>query len=927
MAKSKKKQKKTADFQKVKLKVGKTKPSGDNVTKTAFKTASVTIGEQFKTGDEPVNRKNLTLRELLNQIQHYNVNVRNEALSGMLDLFKTHPTMMHDNISTWLSKVFLKISDTDSDVRRALFVLLSHVFANLLEVEVSPFFKVIVTHICCGLTHIHEGVQLDSLDVLGIVLDRYPSLFMPHSMKILENVIDLISTQTLREGSAKGSKAKKGISSLVSYNIMADADSSLTTIKNRTRILEKLYAIVKIFRRPPEQSEAGVDDGDVDVVRVKNGGQIFAPRYKYSTRPTCMEWVELASVLEMGEKCRMQSDTKSMNTILLQIFPVILNIWVEYEPQKLSATFQDSHIKQSILNGMKVIIDVLDILLDPLQECGREFYENIALLFKTHTFGVDIMSHFLNYFVLALPNNSSKSISSKSSAGNHQRFVIDFNFVMAKIVCSLLVTTGGKCLVTLESKQRTEYFKQLSCFVALIIDSNSLIVDKKKISELLSVVDTLVQIKHSCDKKEVEVVDVGLIFKELFIVYQDSPLSSPWKVPILLFFSKYVVDHKYSHLVKDQGLAEYTNCFMKSLLGHIWSMPAHSLLLIKESFTFIKLILVRNLIDEEMMAILSGTLCKIFKPSCLFTNLNVRLQRCVVEIVFYADITDALLVNLARVCHLESVDADVRKYLISVIGYCLHRKDRPIEFEKYISFMFSAAIGFTMDGLQKFNVERSNNVSWSVLNVFCNESKPMPVGFIIEQLSLLDDVPHIVPILISVMGQLLIQLRKLPVTVAFSLINMLYHFSSLDYDVNNLLSPDLEINQIADLLSAIFLYAFSDTYKSVTNDHVTPRTDEQLTMEDNLITSCIRLLLCNNLLLRQLIKKWINIMGEYKTNATCVNSIVEVLVKLLQEQMLVPALREFKPNFQSVVNVFYPLQIPQIERGLIEQLRTRVMLL
>merc|ERR1712168_965810 len=321
-------------------------------------------------------------------------------------------------------------------------------------------------------------------------------------------------------------------------------------------------------------------------------------------------------------------------------------------------------------------------------------------------------------------------------------------------------------------------------------------------------------------------------------------------------------------------------------------MPASSHRLIKESFSFIKLLLVRNLVNKEVIVVLSETLVKMFKPSGLFTNLDESLQRCVVEIVFYMEVSDALLKNLVGICHLDSIALNVKKYLISVVGYCTHRKEKSIEFEKYISFIFSAAIGFTMDGLLKFQVEQSNaSVSWSILNVCCNDTKTVPISYIIEQLEQLDGVKHIVPILISSIGQLLIQLRKLPVSVAFSLIKLLYHFSSLTYDVNSLLSPDLEINQIADLVSAVFLYAFSDTYKRATNDHMTGRTDEQLMMEDNLITSSIRLLLCNNLLLRQLIKKWINIMGEYKTNAVCVNSIVEVLIKLLQEPMLIPVLR------------------------------------
>ena len=57
MGKSKKKRQK--DFQKVKLKVGRKLKKGDNVTNASFKTRTVQVSQQLKTGQvaEPSTRK------------------------------------------------------------------------------------------------------------------------------------------------------------------------------------------------------------------------------------------------------------------------------------------------------------------------------------------------------------------------------------------------------------------------------------------------------------------------------------------------------------------------------------------------------------------------------------------------------------------------------------------------------------------------------------------------------------------------------------------------------------------------------------------------------------------------------------------------------------------------------------------------------
>lgn len=56
------KKRKIADFHKPKLKVGKRKPVGTNVTDTAFKTSAINITSQLEETDDPKNRKNLSMK-------------------------------------------------------------------------------------------------------------------------------------------------------------------------------------------------------------------------------------------------------------------------------------------------------------------------------------------------------------------------------------------------------------------------------------------------------------------------------------------------------------------------------------------------------------------------------------------------------------------------------------------------------------------------------------------------------------------------------------------------------------------------------------------------------------------------------------------------------------------------------------------------
>ncbi|GJN26937.1 hypothetical protein PR202_gb14905 [Eleusine coracana subsp. coracana] len=93
--KAKPKQRGGVDFKKYKHKVGRKLPPPKNATNTEIKFKAIVLPEQSMASERAgmaVNKRGLTLQELLQQTGHYNANVRRAALNGIKDIVVRHPT-------------------------------------------------------------------------------------------------------------------------------------------------------------------------------------------------------------------------------------------------------------------------------------------------------------------------------------------------------------------------------------------------------------------------------------------------------------------------------------------------------------------------------------------------------------------------------------------------------------------------------------------------------------------------------------------------------------------------------------------------------------------------------------------------------------------------------------------------------------------
>ncbi|KAM0827977.1 hypothetical protein ACQ4PT_067848 [Festuca glaucescens] len=135
--KAKPKQRGGVDFKKYKHKVGRKLPPPKNTTNTEIKFKMIVLPEQSMASERAgmaVNKRGLTLRELLQQTVHYNPKVRRAALNGIKDLVTKHPAELKLHKVAMIEKLQERICDSDKVVRESLYTILqSLIFPSLKE--------------------------------------------------------------------------------------------------------------------------------------------------------------------------------------------------------------------------------------------------------------------------------------------------------------------------------------------------------------------------------------------------------------------------------------------------------------------------------------------------------------------------------------------------------------------------------------------------------------------------------------------------------------------------------------------------------------------------------------------------------------------------------------------------------------------------
>lgn len=172
-------------------------------------------------------------------MNHYSAGVKQSALLGLKDLLSQYPFVIDAYLSSILSELAAVFTDKDSTVRAAAIRLLQFLAPKIRAEHISPFFPLMSAHLSSAMTHINEGIQEDSLKVLDILVEEYPTLLMDRSSMLLNNFVELISHQQL----SKQLKSREKLSWMLSVN----PNRRVTSQQWRLNVLVRLRRFLQVL--------------------------------------------------------------------------------------------------------------------------------------------------------------------------------------------------------------------------------------------------------------------------------------------------------------------------------------------------------------------------------------------------------------------------------------------------------------------------------------------------------------------------------------------------------------------------------------------------------------------------------------------------------------------------------------------------------
>lgn len=264
--KAPKKPKRGVDFKKIKRKIGRKLPPPRNATNTEIKSKAIIIPEQSVASEKvglAVNKKGLTLRELLQQTSHHNAKIRKAALNGIKDLVLKHPSELKLHKLAIIEKLRERICDNDKVVRETLYQLLKTViFPSSKEDMTGPVISLLMAYIFNAMTHLAVDVRLMAFKFFELVVWSYPSSFMLYADKVLDHYMDILRNNQIYLQDR--SKLKNALGGLIHcFSLLAGKN------EKEDRLHEKSQNIVEKKRLHTFEHEIHRDDAGISSIDKK----------------------------------------------------------------------------------------------------------------------------------------------------------------------------------------------------------------------------------------------------------------------------------------------------------------------------------------------------------------------------------------------------------------------------------------------------------------------------------------------------------------------------------------------------------------------------------------------------------------------------------------------------------------------------------
>ncbi|EGC35558.1 hypothetical protein DICPUDRAFT_87805 [Dictyostelium purpureum] len=419
------------DFKVKKKKLGKKPLPNPNVTVTTFKSKALNMPGQniAEEKDDLVNFRNLTLKDLLSKLSHYNDQIKKDSVTGIRDLISLHPVVLHSHLGSIMNKLVEVINDLDKDVRHCTHILIGNILKMTDEITISPFIPLYSVYINSGMTHLKTSIRLDSLRLLDIFIDHFPKLVSRHCHQMIPNYIDLLkrvsgsattatvststsSTATIQDPSTNGLKPANAQKKQKNTATSTPKANSLHT---RVFILKSLYKLIQVLLVKPDLSFASLLNSihrqqyHTPIVESKllvNNQHAFQVYQEKKIFSSIFNKYNLKN--EAAKAASASGDTQALYPTILEtpdelkqfsltLLPILIDLWLELGPSNPGISFQ-------ILEDLELVVNIVHLIV----HCLKEFFSTSELYKGIRKDYIKYFSGHFPFYVGSASNPDSK---------------------------------------------------------------------------------------------------------------------------------------------------------------------------------------------------------------------------------------------------------------------------------------------------------------------------------------------------------------------------------------------------------------------------------------------------------------------------------------------------------------------------------------
>ncbi|XP_040021804.2 testis-expressed protein 10 homolog [Gasterosteus aculeatus] len=703
-----KKKKRQDDFQKVKLKVGKTKPKADNATNTNFRSKGIHLTEQLKRDPScPTTHRQLGINDLLSQLHHHNANVKHGALVGLRELLSVHPSLLEQHLSRLLSEVAAVFTDKDGNVRVASTRVLRFIAQSVPAERVAPFYPVLSAHLSCAMTHIEASIQEDAMKVLDVLLEHYPALLAAQPAVLLTNFLELISHKQDR-GNAKKSQDAKGRTWALSVNLSRAVTSQQWRLSVLLRLGRFLQAVVE--ERPGEESDIFIPtegafsfsgEGRLTPLYLNweelTYSKVGVKVYEHSgAKPTPQSTFRLRVEVNSGPTVGEDLDSaEAVQSFAATLVPLLLEVWVEASTSDCPwNTTEGAHLLSP--DAMSVMFQVLSILQLLRKLAPQREHQDALDAWFHKEYLKDFKQHFMKNFPYGsrdTPKHKKKVDLKRSKQTAAVPGLIVEPLALNITLCQVMVSLSQKQVLGRETGG--DWLTPLRTFVRDTL-SSGVKLSYRQLHMLLGTVWRMVFTQRS---KTV----TDELLAAVYIYYQQRHLTLQTRSLLLSFYSKlYLQEQGHAHIARSKVLCRWLASLPVQLSQLGQRNPALSARLI------LSIQAAASRKHKDLLNSLQTHACMLYDPQeGVMVLLPAESQQRMVQLLYFLPkMPPSLLANLSYCCTAGRISAALSASLIRIVhfrsslsGWSVGSQEAALQDADYISFLFSTMTGFSSDKL------------------------------------------------------------------------------------------------------------------------------------------------------------------------------------------------------------------------------------